>query len=136
MEFARIFDLTDGDTLLRIVCGVWLIPHFLVKIRNQAFSIGFFEKAGFKPAAPLMYIALVIEFVCAIGLIFDIYTFYVAMLAGVFLFFATIATWRHSEGKWQWNFGGIEYCLFFSIACFVVAMNSGDPGTLGSMLPS
>jgi len=124
MDFAQTFDLTNGETVLRIACGIWLIPHFLVKIRNQEFSQGFFEKAGFKPAAPLMYVALVVEVIAAIGLIFDIYTFYVALLAGIFLFFATIATWRVSEGKWQWNFGGIEYCLFYTVACFVVAMNA------------
>lgn len=124
MDFAQIFDLTNGDTILRIACGIWLVPHFLVKIRNRPFSQQYFENAGFRPAAPLVNMALVIEFVCAIGLIFDIYTFYVALLAGTFLLGATIATWRVSEGKWQWNFGGIEYCLLYTVACYVVAMNA------------
>lgn len=124
MDFAQIFDVTNGDTVLRIACGIWLIPHFLVKINNQEFSKGYFEKAGFRPAAPLMYLALVIEFVCAIALILDLYTFYAALLAGTFLLGATIATWRVSEGKWQWNFGGIEYCLFYTVACYTVAMNA------------
>jgi putative oxidoreductase len=124
MDFAQIFDLTNGDTVLRIVCGVFLIPHLIVKFRNQEFSKGFMASAGLKPPALWMYAALVVELVASIGLIFDIYTFYAAILAGIFLLTAAYAAWRVSEGKWQWNFGGMEYPLFWSIACFVVAMNA------------
>jgi putative oxidoreductase len=48
----------------------------------------------------------------------------VAILAGVFLLVAAWASWKFSEGKWIWNFGGGEYPLFWGICCFVVAMQA------------
>ena len=66
---------------------------------------------------------MVIEIVCAVGMVFAIYTRYVALLEAVFLFVAAWATWRHSKGKWLWQIGGVEYCLFWGICCIVVAMH-------------
>ena len=48
----------------------------------------------------------------------------VAVLTGLFLLVASWASWRVSAGKWMWNFGGAEYPLFWSICCFVVALQS------------
>jgi len=28
-----------------------------------------------------------------------------------------------TEGKWLWNIGGYEYCVFWAICCIVVAMH-------------
>jgi hypothetical protein len=28
-----------------------------------------------------------------------------------------------TKGKWLWNIGGYEYCLFWAICCLVVAMH-------------
>ena len=28
-----------------------------------------------------------------------------------------------TEGKWLWNIGGYEYCLFWAICCLIVAMH-------------
>lgn len=124
MDFAQIFDLTNTDNILRILCGVFLIPHLVVKFQSQDFVKGFMTNAGLKPPELWLYGAFAVEIVASIGLIFDIYTFYVAILSGVFLLVASYASWRVSEGKWMWNFGGGEYPLFWAIVCFVVAMNA------------
>jgi putative oxidoreductase len=124
MGFADSFDLTNGSNVLRIVCGFFLIPHLFVKFQSQDFVKGFMAKAGLKPPAAWLYAAFAVEIVASIGLIFDIYTFYAAMLAGVFLLVAAYASYRVSEGKWMWNFGGAEYPLFWAIACFVVALDA------------
>lgn len=122
------FDLTNGFNVLRILCGVFLIPHLFVKFRNQDFVKGFMAKAGLNPPIVWLYGAFAVEIVASIGLVFDIYTFYAAVLTGVFLLFAAYASWKTSEGKWMWNFGGAEYPLFWAICCFVVAMQAGMPG--------
>ncbi len=115
------FDLTDGYNILRIVCGLFFIPHLFVKFRNQAFVKYFMAKAHLNPPAAWLYAAFAVEIVATIGLVFDLYTLYAALLAGLFLVVAAWASWVNSGGKWIWNFGGAEFPLFWGICCFVVA---------------
>ena len=121
---AQSFDLTDGFNVLRLACGLFFIPHVFVKFQNQDFVKNFMTKVGLNPPIAWLYAAFVVEAIVTIGLIFDIYTTYVAILAGVFLLVAAWASWRFSQSKWIWNFGGAEYPLFWAIACFVVAMET------------
>jgi putative oxidoreductase len=118
------FDLTNGENALRIVCGLFLLPHLVVKFRNQDFVKGFMDKAGLRPPIGWLYASFAVEIVASIGLILDLYTHYVAVLAGLFLVVAAWASWRVSGGKWMWNFGGAEYPLFWAICCFVVAFQA------------
>lgn len=124
MSFADSFDLTNGSNVLRIACGVFLIPHLFVKFQSQEFVKGFMAQAGLKPPIVWLYGAFAVEIVASIGLVLDLYTVYAAILAGVFLLVAAYASYRVSEGKWMWNFGGAEYPLFWAIACFVVALDA------------
>ena len=118
------FDLRDGANVLRILCGLFLIPHLVVKFKNQDFVKGFMAKAGLNPPVAWLYAAFAIEIVATIGLVLDIYTTYAALLAGAFLLVAAWASYRVSQGKWMWNFGGAEYPLFWAICCFVVALQA------------
>ena len=59
----------------------------------------------------------------AIGLIFGVYTTYVGWMAAFHLGVAAVAVYRVTGGKWLWNIGGYEYCLFWAICCVVVAMH-------------
>jgi putative oxidoreductase len=120
-HLARSFDLTNALNVLRIVCGLFFIPHLVVKFKNQDFVKGFMSKVGLNPPAVWLYSAFVIETLVAIGLVLNVFTIYAAVVAGLFLLIASWASWRFSEGKWIWNFGGAEYPLFWAIACFVVA---------------
>ena len=36
---------------------------------------------------------------------------------------AAAAVWKVTKGKWLWNIGGYEYCLFWAICCLIVAMH-------------
>jgi putative oxidoreductase len=120
-DLAQSFDLTDGFNVLRIACGVFLVPHLVVKFRNQEFVKGFMAQAGLSPPVAWLYGAFAIELVATVGLVLDVYTRYVALLTGIFLLVAAWASYRVSKGKWIWNFGGAEYPLFWGICCFVVA---------------
>ncbi|MBN1238403.1 MAG: DoxX family protein [Gammaproteobacteria bacterium] len=114
----------SGADVLRVVCGLFFIPHLVVKFRNQDFVKGFMSRAGLNPPTAWLYMAFAVEIVVTIGLVFDVLTLYAGLLAGVFLLVASWASWRVSEGKWMWNFGGAEYPLFWGICCFVVAMQA------------
>jgi putative oxidoreductase len=115
------FNLLDGINILRIMCGAFLIPHIVGKFFEPA-ALNFFKAAGFKPASTWMYLAGAVELVLAVGLIFGIYTQYVAAVAVLHLLVAAAATYKVT-GKWLWNIGGIEYCVFWALACLVVAMH-------------
>lgn len=123
---AEIFDLTNGYNVLRLACGLFLIPHLVVKFRNQDFVKGFMSKAGLNPPIVWLYGAFAVEIVATIGLVLDLYTAWVAVLTGIFLLVASWASWRVSDGKWMWNFGGAEYPLFWAICCFAVALQAAS----------
>jgi putative oxidoreductase len=121
-SFTQNFDLTNGYNILRIICGAFFIPHIYAKFFVPE-ALGFFVAAKFKPPALWMYTACVIETVVAIALILGIYTTYAGALAAIHLAVATIAVYRVTGGKWLWNIGGCEYCLFWAICSAVVAMH-------------
>jgi putative oxidoreductase len=120
MSIAEKFNLLDGIVILRIICGAFLVPHIYAKFFVPE-ALGFFVAAKFKPPAFWMYTACIIETILAIGLIFAIFTPYMAAVAAVHLGVAAIAVYRVTD-KWLWNIGGAEYCLFWAICCVVVAM--------------
>lgn len=116
------FDLTNAFNVLRIICGLFFIPHIVGKITVPA-TLEFFVKAGFQPPATWMYIAGAIETVLTIGLVFGILTPYVAAIATIHLLVAAAATYKVTK-SWIWVIGGIEYCVFWALCCLVVAMHA------------
>ena len=122
-DLAQAFDLTNEFNILRIICGLFLVPHFVMKVKDIPGTIEVYRAWRLTPPAAWVYACLIIEAVGAIGLVFAIQTRYVAALVAVFLGVAAWACWRQSAGKWHWNFGGIEYPLFWALCCVVVAMH-------------
>ncbi len=122
MSWAKAaFDLTSGLVILRLICGLFFVPHLYAKFFVPE-ALGFFVAASFKPPAVWMYIACAVETVLAIGLIFNILTPYVAAIACIHLLVAGAAVYKVTKGKWLWNIGGYEYCVFWAVSCLVVAM--------------
>ena len=122
-SFVQAFDLTNGFNILRLICGLFFIPHIYAKFFVPE-ALGFFVAAKFKPPAFYMYLACVVEIILAAGLIFNIYPRYVGAVACIHLLVAAVAVWKVTSGKWLWNIGGAEYCVFWAICCGVVAMQS------------
>jgi putative oxidoreductase len=122
MSIAEKFNLLDGFNIIRIICGAFFIPHIYAKFFVPE-ALGFFVAAKFKPPAFWMYTACVIETVLAIGLIFGIFTTYAAWVAAIHLGVAGAAVYKVTGGKWLWNIGGCEYCVFWAIACVAVALH-------------
>lgn len=121
--FSLNFDLTNGLTILRIICGAFFIPHIYAKFFVPE-ALGFFVAAKFNPPKFWMYVACVIETALAVCLILGIFTFYTAIVAALHLAVAAVAVHRVSGGKWLWNIGGSEFCVFWAICCVIVAMES------------
>ena len=121
---ASAFDLSNGAVVLRLICALFFFPHLYFKIvGNPPPGLGFFVKAGFKPAIFYMRLAIVVETVAALGLLFAIYTQWAALLAAASLTVSAIAVcFFNGSVKWLWNLGGMEFCVFWAIACVAVAM--------------
>jgi len=117
---AQMFDITNGVVVLRLTCGLFFIPHIVGKFTETA-TLNFFKAAKFPPPATWMYVAGLIETLLAIGLVFAIYTPYVAAIAALHLFVAGAATYKVTR-KWIWVIGGFEYCLFWALCCVALAM--------------
>ena len=75
------FTLTSID-LLRILCGIWFIPHLIGKVRNFEKATKTFEAAGLKPGKPFLVLTVALEFVAAVGMVFDIYPRWLRRAAG------------------------------------------------------
>ncbi len=103
-DYLQNFDLTNGYNILRLICGLFFIPHIYAKFYVPA-ALGFFVAAKFNPPKTWMYISCVIEVFITIGLIFAIYPFIAGALAFIHLLIATVAVWRVT-GKYLWNIGG------------------------------
>jgi len=106
---------------LRILCGLFFIPHIAAKIFARPVTQGFFEAAGYRPAAAFMYLALGIEAAVAACLIGGWWVAYAAGLAAAFMLVAALSVLKVSRGQWLWNLGGCEYLLFWMGACAIVA---------------
>ena len=85
----HIFDLSNGVNILRLICGLFFIPHIVGKFTEPA-TLNFFKAAKFNPPATWMYVA-------------------------------GAATWKVTK-KWIWVIGGIEYCVFWMLACVALAV--------------
>jgi putative oxidoreductase len=122
MSWADKFNLFNEFNILRLICGLFMIPHIYGKFYEPA-ALGFFKAAKFNPPEVWMYIAGTIEVLLTIGLIFGIFTTLAGAIACVHLLVAAAGV-NKVTGKWLWNIGGYEYCLFWAICCLVVAMHS------------
>ena len=119
---AQNFNLMNEFNILRIIGGAFFIPHIYAKFVVPE-ALGLFKAAGFKPAKTWMYVSCVIEIVLAIALILGVYTTIAGAIGAVHLLVAAAAVWKVTGGKWLWNIGGYEYCLFWAICCGVVAIH-------------
>ncbi len=117
------FDLSNEFNILRLICGLFLLPHFFAKLTNLPLTYKIYADFRLYPVKLWVFSCSLIEIVCAIGMVFALYTRAVALLEAVFLLVAAWSVWRYSQGKWLWNVGGFEYCLFWAICCIVVAMH-------------
>src|SRR3954454_22089422 len=100
MSWADKFNLLNGIVGLRLVCGLFFIPHVVGKFTEPA-TLGLFKAAKFNPPATWMYIAGTIETCLTIGLVFDLYTPYVAAIAPAHLLVGAAATDKVTR-KWIW----------------------------------
>jgi uncharacterized membrane protein YphA (DoxX/SURF4 family) len=116
------FDLNDGYVVLRILCGLFLIPHAWAKVFTRQGPLGFFTAAGYPNPGVFVTLGLVFEVLATIALVLGIQTVLAAWLTAGFLLVASASVYKLNK-KWLWNIGGCEYPLFWALCCVIVALH-------------
>jgi putative oxidoreductase len=118
------FDLTNPVVVVRLMAGLFYIPHVVFKLLGFAGSQVAFAKMGFQP--PLFWVSLAIltEATCAIGLTFNLYTRYVGLMSAGTMALAVYGTFATKGVQWMWNFGGVEYLVFWGVTSIALAVQA------------
>lgn len=110
-------EIAPTADLLRILCGIWFVPHLIGKIRNFDKATGTFEAAGLKPGKVFIVLTIVLELVAVAGMVFNIYPRIAAACAVVVLLGASYAVVRMNGFRWRWQLMGPEFPIFWALAC-------------------
>lgn len=106
-------------TVLRVLCGLWFVPHCIGKLRNVGPASQTFAKAGFKPPRVFLWLTIGMELLAGAGLVFGVAPRAAAVLAVAVLMGASFAVVRINGWHWRWQKQGPEFMLFWSIACLL-----------------
>jgi putative oxidoreductase len=109
--------IVDARTAVRIVCGLFFLPHTIAKLRNIERASQFFDRAGLVPPRLFVVLTTILEVVAACGLISGWYPRLGATIAAGILLVAAGAIARVHALNWRWQHPGVEYMLFWAIIC-------------------
>lgn len=107
----------DPLAVLRVLCGIWFIPHCIGKLRNIGPASQTFAKVGLRPARAFVILTIAAEMLAGIGLALNIQPRFAAALAVAVLAGASYAVLKINGFNWRWQKQGPEYMLFWAIAC-------------------
>jgi putative oxidoreductase len=113
-------ELVDAKTAVRIICGLFFVPHTIAKLRNVGRASLLFDKVGLRPPRFFVLLTVALEIAAAIGFVSGIYPRTAAVLATLVLVGAAYAIARAHTLMWRWQHPGIEYMLFWAIICLCV----------------
>ena len=104
---------------LRILCGIWFVPHCIGKICHIGPASQAFDQVGFRPGRLFVFITIAFELLAGSGLVLGIHKELAAALAVVVLTGAGYAVVKINGLNWRWQRQGPEYVLFWAIACVI-----------------
>ena len=108
-------------TGLRVVCGLFFVPHMVGKFTQRAAAFSFFRAAGFRPPEVFAFLAIAIEAILTLMLVLDIEARIAGTAACIYLLIAAGAVIK-VEKKWLWHIGGCEYPVFWAVCCGLTAL--------------
>ena len=109
----------DPLAVLRVLCGVWFIPHCIGKIRHVALASQTFAKAGLHPPKLFVILVIALEVIAGLGLVLNIQPRLAAALAVAVLAGASYAVLKINGLNWRWQKQGPEYMLFWAATCIL-----------------
>ena len=128
--------LPSAEALLRMVVGLWMVPHGL---RN---TFGFFpntgirahsipelaaqlDRDGYRPGKLWAPAISITQLVCGPLLALGLFTRPAAFVILCFLIVTNVERWR--VGKYFWNQLGCEYTLMWTVAVLYFLVRGGGP---------
>lgn len=108
--------------ILRILCGLWFLPHLYGKSMNFSKATGTFEQAGFRPAKVFLSLTICIEALACVGLVFGIYPRLAAWLGVFVLVGASYAIVKINGFNWRWQKMGPEFPIFWALVCALTTL--------------
>lgn len=111
--------LSEPQAILRVLCGIWFLPHVIGKVRHIDRAAQTFAKAGFRPPRAFVVVTVACELAAASGLISGYEARPAAALAVIVLLGAAYAVLRINGWNWRWQRQGPEYMLFWALACLL-----------------
>lgn len=115
-------ELPDAVTAVRILCGAFLLPHTIAKLRNIEKASVLFDKVGLRPPRFFVVFTAAMEFVAAFGLISGYYPRIGALVASTILVVAAYAIGTIHGLKWRWQHPGVEYMLFWAAVTLCIGL--------------
>lgn len=109
----------DPQAALRVLCGLWFVPHAVLKLINAGLAQQTFASVGLRPGWLFLYLTVALESVAMVGLVSDIHPRIAAAAGVVVLIGASYAVVRLNGPAWRWNKHGPEYMIFWSLACIL-----------------
>lgn len=110
---------------LRLTCGLFLLPHFILKLRRYRLLHQFYERARLPYPRILAPVGFLVEGLVVTSLLSDHVVHYGAIVGVAFMLVAAWATVRvNGPGKWRWEKGGPEYPLYLAATLLIVACYS------------
>ena len=85
------FNFSNPLVPVRIMLGLLFVPHIAFKVADIAGATAFFARVGFRPAVVFVWLAIAMESISAICLIFGILTKWTGLLAAGVMFTAILA---------------------------------------------
>jgi putative oxidoreductase len=124
MTASKDFDLSNPIIVVRLMAGLFYVPHVVFKLTAFGGSLSAFGNMGFQP--PLFWVSLAIltESLCAVGLTLNLYTRYVGLMSAGTMALAVYGTFATKGVHWMWNFGGVEYLVFWGVTSLALAVHA------------
>ena len=102
--------MVDARTAVRVVCGLFFLPHTIAKLRNIERASGLFDKVRLRPPRFFVVLTALLEVIAAFGLISGLYPRIGATIAAGILITAAYAIARVRELKWRWQTPASNTC--------------------------
>ncbi len=115
------FDVTDPAVAVRLMAGVFYVPHALFKLNGLEGAAALFGRIGFHPPMAWVGMAIAAELACAVALTLNIQVKWMGLVSAFVMLLAGYAVVMTKGPVWLWNFGGVEYIAFWGVASLALA---------------
>ena len=111
---------TFGDPLLRVVCGLLLLPPGWHKLTGPLFDsdVQLLHQLGFEPAVPLMWFITVLELLDGVLLVVGLLTLPIALMVAVEMMVIAVAV-DIPSGR------GYQFTLLWAAVALVISWRGG-----------